>query len=85
MVLQKLKYPVLSERRLAGVPFSVDVLTRGQDKSGVDHHVVLEVDGPTHFLHSPDSEDAPELSPADHLKVACLLLHRVLVCIPPLR
>lgn len=53
----------------------VDVLTRGVDQAGEVHHVVLEVDGPTHFLHSPDGP--PELSPVDELKAAALLLHGV--------
>jgi hypothetical protein len=77
LALQKLRYPVLSERRLHGLPMQVDVLTRGLDKAGTEHHVVLEVDGPTHFLHSPDGTS--ELSSVDELKVAALMLHGVTV------
>lgn len=73
--LQKLRYPVLSETRLSGLPMQVDVLTCGVDRAGRARHVVVEVDGPSHFLHSPDC--APELNPADDLKAAALLLHGV--------
>jgi hypothetical protein len=80
VALQKLSYPVLSERQVQGLPMHVDVLTCGIDKSGAEHHVVLEVDGPTHFLHSPHG--TLSLSPEDELKAACLLLHGVQVRFP---
>ena len=73
--LQKQGYPVLSERRLPGLPMQVDVLTRGVDAGGRERNVVLEVDGPSHFLHSPDGP--PQLSPDDELKAAAVLVHDI--------
>lgn len=73
--LQVMGFSVIHEHQVGALPMHLDIVTKGQGKNGEQHTVAVEVDGPTHFVHTaagPHSHNS-----ATRFRNAALLLHNV--------
>lgn len=68
-------YSATGEHRVGPLPMQLDIVTHGRCENGEEKTVAIEVDGPTHFLHTADGPHT--LNPATRFRNASLLLHRV--------
>lgn len=72
---QLMGFSVVKEHQVEALPIHLDIVTKGQGKNGEPHTVAVEVDGPSHFLHTPAGPQA--LNSATRFRNAALLLHGV--------
>lgn len=73
--LQVMGFSVTHEHQVGKLPMHLDMVTKGQGKNGEQHTVAVEVDGPTHFVHTaagPHTHNS-----ATRFRNAALLLHHV--------
>eukprot|EP00892_Ulva_mutabilis_P009813 jgi/Ulvmu1/7203/UM034_0112.1 len=72
---QLMGFSVMKEHQVGALPMHLDIVTKGQGNNGERHTVAVEVDGPSHFLHSAAGPHA--LNAATRFRNAALLLHNV--------
>lgn len=73
--LQVMGFSVIHEHQVETLPMHLDIVTKGRGRDGEHQTVAIEVDGPSHFVHTAAGPHS--LNSATRFRNAALLLHRV--------